>query len=135
MLDGGAVHGIAMQPGRTAAVARIGATPVIVAPGAPDQALAVCLLLVLPALDRLAARSPRPAIVRPLARKIASSIGVTEIVLLEASDDSWLPLAVGQLSLGAIARAGAWVAVPADSEGFAAGAALGAVPLRGTLRD
>ena len=33
-------HGIALQPGRTAAVGRIGTIPVIALPGAPDQALA-----------------------------------------------------------------------------------------------
>ena len=33
-------HGIALQPGRTSAIGRIGKIPVIVLPGAPDQALA-----------------------------------------------------------------------------------------------
>ena len=56
--------------------------------GAPDQALAVCLTLVQPSLDRLTARSPRREIVRPLARKISSSIGIAEIVLLEALDET-----------------------------------------------
>ncbi|MGL5166599.1 MAG: molybdopterin-binding protein [Afipia sp.] len=124
------IHGLALQPGRTAAVGKIGATPVIAAPGAPDQALAVCLMLIQPALDRLMARSPRREIVRPLARKISSAIGVTEIMLLERSDETWMPIAAGQLSLEAIARADAWLAVPGDSEGYAAGTAVGAFPLR-----
>jgi molybdopterin molybdotransferase len=119
-------HGLALQPGRTAALAKIGTTPVIAAPGAPDQALAVCLMLVQPALDLLTERLPRRAIVRPLARKVSSLIGVAEIVLLEALDDKWMPVAVGQLSLGAIARCDAWLAVPGDSEGYAAGTAVGA---------
>ena len=42
------VHGVALQPGRTAAVGRIGPTPVIVVPGSPDQALAVWWAVVLP---------------------------------------------------------------------------------------
>lgn len=124
------IHGLALQPGRTAAVGMIGTTPVIAAPGAPDQALAVCLMLVQPALDRLTARSPRREIIRPLARKISSSIGVAEIVLLEVSDEAWMPIAAGQLSLAAIARGDAWLAVPGDSEGYAAGTAVGAFPLR-----
>lgn len=119
-------HGLALQPGRTAAVGKIGATPVIAVPGAPDQALAVCLLLVQPALDLLMARSPRQDIVRPLARKVSSSIGVAEIVLLESLDDKWMPIATGQLSLDAIARSEAWFVVPGDSEGYAAGTAVGA---------
>lgn len=124
------IHGLALQPGRTAAAGKIGAAPVIAAPGTPDQALAVCLALVQPVLDLLAGRSPRCEIIRPLARKISSSIGVTEIVLLERSDEAWMPIAAGQLSLEAIARSDAWIAVPGDSEGYAAGTAIGAFPLR-----
>lgn len=123
-------HGLALQPGRTAAAGKIGTTPVIAVPGTPDQALAVCLILVQPLLDVLAVRSPRQQIIRPLARKISSAIGVTEIVLLERSNDAWMPLALGQLSLEAITRADAWLAVSGDSEGYATGAAVGAFPLR-----
>ncbi len=125
------IHGLALLPGRTAAIGKIGTMPVIAAPGAPDQALAVCLLLVQPALHQLMARSPQREIVRPLARKISSSIGVAEIVLLEISDsESWMPIAAGQLSLEAIARGDAWLAVPGDSEGYATGTMVGAFPLR-----
>jgi len=123
-------HGLALQPGRTAALAKFGTTPVIAVPGAADQALAVCLTLVRPALDLLTARQPRRHITRPLARKISSSIGVTELVLLEASDDFWMPIAAGELSLEAIARSDAWLAVRGDSEGYAAGTAVGAFPIR-----
>lgn len=124
------LHGLALQPGRTAAVGKIGPTPVVAAPGAPDQALAACLMLVQPALDLLTARSPRPEIMRPLARKISSSVGVAEVVLLETVDEAWMPIAVGQLSLDAIARADAWLAVPGDSEGYAAGTTVGVFVLR-----
>ena len=124
------VHGLALHPGRTSAVGQIRKTPVIAAPGAPDQALAACLMLVQPALDLLSDRSPRRKVILPLARKISSAIGLTEIVLLETSSDTWIPVAVGQLSLEAIARAGAWFAVPEDSEGYAAGTMAGAFPLR-----
>lgn len=123
-------HGLALQPGRTAAVGKIDATPVVAVPGFPDQALAVCLLVVQPALDLLTARSPRQEIVRPLVRKVSSSIGVAEIVLLESLDDKWMPIATGQLSLDAIARSEAWFVVPGDSEGYAAGTAVGAFSLR-----
>lgn len=124
------VHGLALQPGRTAAAGKLGTTPVIAVPGAPEQALAVCLMLVQPVLDLLTARGARQGIVRPLARKISSSIGVTELVLLEVSDDAWMPIAAGQFSLEAITRGDAWLAIPGDSEGFAAGAPAGAFSLR-----
>jgi molybdopterin molybdotransferase len=113
-------HGLALQPGRTAAVGRIGRTPVIALPGAPDQALAVWWTLALPVLDRLAGWQ-RGTVTLPLARKIASSVGIAEVVLLEAKDGAWMPLSVGDLPLASIARANAWLLVPADSEGYAAG--------------
>jgi molybdopterin biosynthesis enzyme len=126
-------HGLALQPGRTAAIGKIGATPIVAVPGAPDQALAACLMLIQPALDRLSARVLRAGITRPLARKIASAIGVAELVLLKSSDGQWMPLATGYLSLNAIADADAWFAVPADSEGYAAATALEAFMLRESL--
>ncbi len=114
-------HGIALQPGRTSAAGRIGKVPVIALSGAPDQALAAWWTLALPVLDRLSARQPRQAVTLPLGRKIASSVGIAEIVLLERNAGTWMPLAVGQLSLETIARADAYLAVPGGSEGFAAG--------------
>src|SRR5262249_27065216 len=113
-------HGLAAQPGRTAAVGKIGATPVIVLPGAPDQALAVWWTLVLPALDRLGGLK-RETVTRPLARKVASSVGIAEIVLLEEKDGAWMPLSVGDLPLVTVARASAWLLVPGGSEGYAVG--------------
>jgi molybdopterin biosynthesis enzyme len=113
-------HGIALAPGRTTAIGKIGNVPVIALPGAPDQALAAWWTLALPVLDRLSARQARPTLRLPLARKVASGIGVTEIALLKKIDDSWMPLASGDLSLDAMARADAWLAIPAGSEGFAA---------------
>ena len=123
-------HGIALQPGKTCAVGRIGKIPVIALPGAPDQALAAWWTLALPVLDRLSGLRPRRVVTRPLARKIASSVGIAEIVLLEKAAGAWMPLAVGDLSLDAIAGADAWLVVPGGSEGFAAGTPVDAYMLR-----
>ena len=123
-------HGVALQPGRTSAVGRIGKTPVIALPGAPDQALAAWWTLALPVLDRLSGVGPRQPVILPLQRKIASSVGITEVVLLERNDGAWMPLAVGDLSLETIARADAWLAVPGGLEGFAAGTPVSAYMLR-----
>jgi molybdopterin molybdotransferase len=114
-------HGIALQPGRTAAVGGIEQVPVIALPGAPDQALAAWWTLARPVLDRLSARQPRQRLTLPLARKIASSVGISEIVLLQKDAGTWMPLAVGELSLETIARADAYLVVASGSEGFAAG--------------
>jgi molybdopterin biosynthesis enzyme len=123
-------HGIALRPGRTAAVGRIAGRPVIALPGAPDQALAVWWTLALPVLDRLSGREKRRTQTLPLSRKIASSVGIAEIVLLKTTDDAWMPLATGDLSLETIARADAWLAVPGGSEGYAAGTPVDAYMLR-----
>ena len=123
-------HGVALQPGRTAATGRIGNVPVIALPGAVDAALAAWWMLALPLLDRLSALWPRAGRILPLARKIASSVGIAEVVLLERVEEAWLPLAVGDFSLSTIARADAWLVVPGPSEGFAAGKPVGAYMLR-----
>ena len=122
-------HGLALQPGRTAAVGRIGATPVIALPGAPDQALAVWWTLALPTLDRLTDVA-RETATKPLARKIASSVGIAEIVLLDETDGAWMPLSVGDLPFTTIAQARAWLVVPGSSEGYAAGTPVDAYVLR-----
>jgi molybdopterin biosynthesis enzyme len=123
-------HGVALQPGRTAAVGRIENTAFIALSGAPDQALPAWWMLGLAALDRLSGRQKRQPVTLPLARKIASSIGIAEIALLERSDGAWMPSAVGELSLKTIARADAWLAVPGGSEGYAAGTLVDAYMLR-----
>jgi molybdopterin molybdotransferase len=123
-------HGIALRPGRTAAIGRIAGRPVIALPGAPDQALAAWWTLALPVLDRLSRQKPRQTMTLPLARKIASSVGIAEIVLFKKADGAWMPLATGELSLETIARADAWRAVPASSEGYAAGTPVDAYMLR-----
>ncbi|CUT11555.1 Molybdopterin biosynthesis protein MoeA [Bradyrhizobium sp.] len=123
-------HGLALQPGRTAAVGRLGTVPVVVLPGSPDHALAAWLALVLPLVDRLSARLPRRQIAFPLARKIASSVGIAEMVLLAEEHHAWVPLAVGEWPLQAMARADAWLLVPASHEGFPASAPVDAYLMR-----
>jgi molybdopterin biosynthesis enzyme len=123
-------HGIAVQPGRSSAIGRIGNTPVIALSGAADQALGAWWALALPAVDRLSARQSRRTKTLPLARKITSSVGIAEIALLASTDETWQPLAVGDLSLEAIVGADAWLLVPGSSEGFAAGKPVAAHMLR-----
>jgi molybdopterin biosynthesis enzyme len=123
-------HGIALQPGRTVATGRIGNVAVIALPGAPDAALAAWWTLALPLLDRLSGLWPRSRLTLPLGRKIASSVGIAEVVLLEQVEETWLPLAVGDFPLLTMARADAWLLVPGPSEGFAAGTPVGAYMLR-----
>jgi molybdopterin biosynthesis enzyme len=123
-------HGLALQPGRTAAVGRFGKIPVIALPGTPDQALAGWWTLVLPVLDRMSGLLLRPGCSLPLVRKIASSVGLSEIALLRHEAGAWLPLALGEWSLQQIAQADAWLLVPGGSEGYAAGTPVNAYLIR-----
>ena len=123
-------HGIALRPGHTSAIGRIANTPVIAVPGSADQALAAWLTLALPVLDRLCGRQARRTTVLPLARKIASSVGIAEIALLGRRDDTWAPLALGDLPYAAIVGADGWLVVPGNSEGFAAGTPVAAYMMR-----
>ncbi len=123
-------HGLALQPGRTAAAGRLGKVPVLALPGAPGAALAVWFALVLPLIDKMSARQPRRRVILPLARKIASSVGVAEIALLAEKHKTWTPLAVGEWPLHAIAGADAWLLIPASHEGFAAGEPVDAYLMR-----
>ncbi|WP_025031968.1 molybdopterin-binding protein [Bradyrhizobium sp. DOA9] len=123
-------HGLALQPGRTAAVGRLGRIPVIALPGSSDQALAAWLALALPLADRLSARRPRRKMSLPLARKIASSVGIAEIALLAEEHRAWMPLALGEWPLQTIACADAWLLISASDEGFAAGTSIDADLMR-----
>lgn len=123
-------HGIALQPGRTTSVGRIHTTPVVALPGAPDQAFAAWWAIALSVLDRLSGRRPRRTLALPLERKIASGVGIAEVVLLTRDQGSWTALAIGDLSLDAIARAEALLIVPGAIEGFAAGTVVDAYMLR-----
>ncbi|MER9236891.1 molybdopterin-binding protein [Mesorhizobium sp. M0622] len=123
-------HGIALRPGRTAAIGKLGALPIISLPGAPDQALAAYQTLVQPVLDRLTGRTGRSGTVLPLARKISSAVGIAEIALVRQQQFTWLPLGVGDLSLDHIRMADAWLLIAGDSEGYAAGTPVEAFSLR-----
>ena len=69
----------------------------------------------------------------PLARKIASSVGIAEIALLARNDGAWMPLAVGDMPIERMARADAWLAIPGGSEGHAAGTRGGCLSVAGLI--
>lgn len=124
LIRNGAVlaRGLALRPGEGVVCGRIGAAAAVIVPARLDAALSLALVLIRPILDHLAgARSRAPLPRAALARKVASGLGVTELALLRETAAGFEPLAVGDLPLAAMAKADAWLAVPPDSEGFAAG--------------
>ncbi len=119
-----ALHGIALTPGETAAVGFVGATPVLLLPGRLDAALAVWLMVGRRILDRLAAARGSDgdmAETIPLARKVASTVGLTELVPVRRNDGQAEPVASKYLPLSSLARSDGWILVPAESEGYSAG--------------
>ncbi len=115
-------HGIAVSPGETAAFGFVGTRPVLLIPGRLDAALAIWLLIGRHLVAKLAGGSvaDAPAML-PLKRKVASTIGLTELIPVICAGGLAEPLASGYLSLTALSRSDGWIVVPADSEGFAAG--------------
>lgn len=125
-LGAGLVAGrVALRPGGEMLVAGLAeGHPVIAVADRPEAALAAYLLLIAPLLARLSGspHAPRAASPRPLARKLASRVGLTELALLRAVDAAWEPVAVGEATLSALGRAEAWLPLPPESEGLPAGA-------------
>ena len=117
------VYGIALSPGDTAAFASVGRRPVLALPGRLDAALAVWLAIGRRLLARLTAGTEEePAAKARLARKVASPLGLAEVVPVRLRDGAAEPIASGYLSLATLAQADGWILVSPDSEGYPAGA-------------
>jgi molybdopterin molybdotransferase len=123
-------HGIAVSPGETAAFGMAASRPVLLIPGRLDAALAVWLLIGRPLLARLCGSAEKAPFQHNILRaKIASTVGLTELVLVRRSSDGVIPLAAKYLPLATLAHADGWIVVPAASEGLASGAAVAVRPL------
>ncbi|WP_162292622.1 molybdopterin-binding protein [Hartmannibacter diazotrophicus] len=123
-------HGLALSPGRTTATGRWEGMPIIALPGLPEQAFGGLLALVEPSIHLLAGSDGPALAMRSLARKISSTVGVSEIALLQSHGDGWMPISVSDLTLASVRRADAWALIPAASEGLGAGSPLAAALLR-----
>jgi len=126
-----AFHGVALSPGETAAFGMVEQRPILIVPGRLDAALAVWLTLGRRVVARLAGRSDDEEAYTPvvLTRKIASTLGLTEIVAVRRESEGVEPLASGYLTVQSLACADGYVMVPPDSEGFPAGATVTMRPL------
>ena len=101
----------------------------LLVPGRLDAALAVWLLVGRYLAAKLAGgRVDEQATTARLRRKVTSTIGMTEIIAVSCSGGMAEPLGSGYLSLTALARSDGFVVVPAESEGFAAGAEIAVNP-------
>ncbi len=119
------MHGVGLSPGETAALGSLATRPVLIVPGRLDAALAAWLVLGSHLLARLTGRAaPDPGMPVRLARKIASTVGVAEVLLVRRGPDGVEPLAAGCFPLRAMANADGWVLIPPEREGFPPGATV-----------
>src|SRR5262249_61857829 len=121
-----AVHGIAMRPSSPTGFGRLEHRLVFLLPGNPVSCLCAYDFFAGRAIRALGGR-PKAWPYRPtrakLARKISSPIGRLDYARVQIVDGAVQPLGVGGASvLTSTTRADGFVIVPADSEGFAAGA-------------
>jgi molybdopterin molybdotransferase len=124
-----ALHGIALRPGGSAGMGRLGAALVFLLPGTPSSCLFAYELFAGRAIRRLGGRDARlPYKLRSFAaaRKIVSSIGFTQIcpVRLLGSDRVEPVTSFDEAGLFAATKADGFVIVPEGSEGFAQGATV-----------
>jgi molybdopterin biosynthesis enzyme len=120
---------LALQPGDSSWIEALSDGPVQVEmPRRFDGFVAAYLALVVPVVAALSAQRVA-SIKRPLARKVASAIGMTELVLLRCREGRLDPLAVGSIPLPALAQSDAYYLVPAGVEGHAIGEGIDAVRL------
>lgn len=123
-------HGIAISPGETAAFGMAGSRPTLLIPGRLDAAVAVWLLIGRPLLARLCGFAESAASCQSvLTAKVASTVGLTELVLVRRAGDGVAPLALKYLPLATLAHADGLIVIPAASEGLAAGAPVAVRPL------
>lgn len=116
------LHGLGARPGTTTGFGSVGGRPVLLVPGRAEDALGAWILLGRPALARLSGARPARPLRARLARKVASTVGLAELVPVRLQEPCLAePLAVGALPLGALSAAAALLVVPPASEGYEAG--------------
>jgi molybdopterin molybdotransferase len=121
-------HGLACAPGRSMAIGRQGAVPIIALPGSPADALAGWLFIIKPLLSGMTGRAGEAGLRLPLSQKLASRVGVAEAALLARRGDHFVPLCLGDMPLRLMAEATHICLLSAASEGHAAGEIIEAFP-------
>jgi molybdopterin molybdotransferase len=105
---------------------RDGDRPVVMLPGNPVSCLCAYDFVAGPLIRRLGGRHdrwPYRSLSLPLARKLTSVVGRVDYARVRIRDGQAEPLAISGASiLSSVSRADGFVVIPADLEGFPAGA-------------
>lgn len=118
-------YGFGIDPGHTAAFGRVGKCPVLALPGTLDAALSVFLVVGSRLLDRLTgSQVDKKGESVKLTKKIASTIGMEEVIYVRHVEDGVEPVGKGMFPMQKLMKAEGWILIPADSEGVAAGAVV-----------
>jgi molybdopterin molybdotransferase len=120
------IHGIAMRPSSPTGMGRLDRQLVLLLPGNPVSCLCAYDFFAGRAIRVLGGRPadwPYRRVIRPLARKIVSTVGRLDYMRVRLVEDRVAPLAIAGASvLSSTTRADGFVLVPPDSEGHPPGA-------------
>ncbi len=121
-------HGVALRPASPAGLGFLGRVPAVLLPGNPVSCLCAYDFFAGPVVRLLGHRPaawPYRSVERPMAHKLASAIGRVDYARVRIGPDGVEPLAISGASiLSSTTRADGFVVVPADLEGYAAGASV-----------
>ncbi len=122
------VHGVALRPASPTGLGFVRGVPVVLLPGNPVSCLCAYDLFAGRMIRRLGGRPadwPYHAVTLPLRHKLSSELGRVDYARVRLVDGQAEPLAIGGASiLSSTTRADGFVLVPADLEGYAAGASV-----------
>jgi molybdopterin molybdotransferase len=123
-------HGVALRPASPTGLGLIrqGTLPVVLLPGNPVSCLCAYDFFAGPIIRRLGGQPPGWPYRRvslPLARKLTSVVGRVDYARVQIRDGQVEPLATSGASiLSSVSRADGFVVIPADREGYPAGACV-----------
>lgn len=120
------VHGVALRPASPTGLGFVNNVPVLLLPGNPVSCLCAYDLFAGLIVRRLGSRPSEwlyRAVERPLGQKLTSELGRVDYARVRIVDGRVEPLAIhGASILSSTTRADGFVLVPADLEGYPAGA-------------
>ena len=120
------VHGVALRPASPTGLGFVADVPVVLLPGNPVSCLCAYDFFAGRVIRRLGGRPPDwpyHAVLLPLRHKLSSVLGRVDYARVRIADGHAEPMAISGASiLSSTTRADGFVLVPADLEGYAAGA-------------
>lgn len=126
------VHGVAISPGKPAALGVIGKIPIVCLPGYPIAGLVALYFFVRPGIRKLGLihEVPVPVLRKRLVAKISSKIGYINFIRVVFEGDRIRPLTGAKSgALSSAAKADGYVLVPEHIEGYEEGQEVDVYPI------